>query len=46
MFTNSFIQMSHTFTIVGRITESTLKPINDTGSKIFENEIFEMKDVT
>ena len=46
MFTNSNIQVSHTFTIIGLIAESTLKFINDTRSKIYGNPIFEMEVVT
>ena len=42
-FTNSNIQVSHTFTIIGHIAESTLKFINNTRSKIFGNLILEMK---
>ena len=45
IFTNSNIQVSHTFTIIGLITESTLKFINNTRSKIFGNLILEMKVV-
>ena len=37
MFTNSNIQVSHAFTIIGLIADSTLKFINDTRSKIFGN---------
>ena len=37
MFTNSNIQVSHTFTIIGLIADSTLKLINNTRSKIFRN---------
>ena len=43
MFTNSNMQVSHKFTIVGLIAESTLKFINDTRTKIFGNMILEMK---
>ena len=46
MFTNSYIQVSNTFTIIGPIAESTLKLINDIRSKVFENPVFEMKVVT
>ena len=46
MFTNSYIQVFNTFTIIGLAPQSTLKPINDTRSNIFENAIFEMKVVT
>ena len=46
MFTNSYIQAFNTFTIIGLTPQSTLKPINDTRSNIFENAIFEMKVVT
>ena len=45
MFTNSNIQVSHPFTIIGLIAESTLKFINDTRRKIFGNPILEMKVV-
>ena len=45
MFTSSNIQVSHTFTIIGLIAESTLKVINDTRSKIFGNLILERKVV-
>ena len=45
LFTNSYIQVSHTFIIIGLIEESTLKLINDTISKIFGNLILEMKVV-
>ena len=45
MFTNSNIEVSHTFTTIGLIAESTLKFINDTRSKIFGNLILEMKVV-
>ena len=45
MFTNSFIEVSHTFTIVGLIAESTMKLINDTRNESFGNPIFEMKVV-
>ena len=38
--------MSNTFTKIGLIAESTLKLINKTRSKTFENAIFEMKVVT
>ena len=43
IFTNSNIQVSHTFTIIGLIAESTLKLIHYTRSKIFGNLILEMK---
>ena len=46
MFTNSYIKVSNTFTIIALITESTLKRINDIGSKIFGNPTIEMKVVT
>ena len=45
MFTNSNLQVSHTFTIIGLIVESRLKFINDTRNKIFGNPILEMKVV-
>ena len=45
MFTNSYIQMSHTFPMIGLIAESTMKLIGDIGSKIFGDPIFEMKVV-
>ena len=45
MFTNSYIQVSHTFAIIGPIAESTLKHINNTRHKTFRNEILEMKGV-
>ena len=43
MFTISYMQVSHTFTIIGLIADSTLKIINDIRNKIFGNSIFEMK---
>lgn len=43
MFTNSYIQMFHTFTIIVLVAESTLILKNDTGSKIFKNPNFEVK---
>ena len=43
MFTNSYIQVSHLFTIIVLVAESTLKLKNDTGSKIFRNPNFEVK---
>ena len=45
MLTNSNIQVSHTFTIIGLIAESTLKFISDTRSKIFGNLILKIKVV-
>ena len=45
MFTCSYIQVSHTFTITGLIAESTLKLINDVRRKIFGNPILETKVV-
>ena len=45
MITNSSIQVSHTFTIIGLIAESTLKFVYDTRSKIFGNPILEIKVV-
>ena len=45
MITNSSIQVSHTFTIIGLIAESTLKFVCDTRSKIFGNPILEIKVV-
>ena len=45
MFTNPNIQVSHTFTIIGLIAESTLKLTHDTKSKIFGNLILKMKVV-
>ena len=43
MFSNSNIQVSRTFTIIGLNAESTLKFINNTRSKIFGNLIIEVK---
>ena len=43
MFTNSYIQVSHLFTVIVLVAESTLKLKNDTGSKIFRNPNFEVK---
>ena len=45
MFTNSYIQMSHRFLMIGLIAESTMKLLGDIGSKIFWDPIFEMKVV-
>ena len=45
MFTNSNIHVSHTFTVVGLIAESTFKFINDTRRKIFGSPLLEMKVV-
>ena len=45
MFTNSNIQVSQIFTIIGLFAESTLKLKNETRSKIFGNPIPEMKVV-
>ena len=45
MFTNSYIQMSHRFLMIGLIAESTMKLLGDIGSKIFWDLIFEMKVV-
>ena len=39
MFTHSNVQVSHTFTIIGLIAESTLKFINDIRNKIIGNLI-------
>ena len=41
MFTDSFIEVSNTFTMIGLIAESTLKLINDPRSKVFGNPILE-----
>ena len=46
MFTNSYIQVSYTLTIIGLIAESSMKKVNDIKSKLFWNPIFEMKVVT
>ena len=46
MFTKSCVHVSHTFLAMGAITESTVKLIKGTRSKIFGNEIFEKKDFT
>ena len=46
MFTSSYIQVSHTFTIIVPIADSTLKFIKDTKSNIFGNPIFDRKVVT
>ena len=46
MFPNSYIPVSHTFTVIVLTAESILKFINDTRSKIIRNPIFEMKVVT
>ena len=46
MFTSSYIQASHTFTMIRLIAESTMKLISDTRSNIFGNPIFEIKVVT
>ena len=46
MLTNSYIQVSNTFTKIGLVAESILKLLNETMSKIFGNPIFEMKVVT
>ena len=46
MFTSSYIQVSNIFTIIGPISESTLKIISDTRGKILGNPIFEIKVVT
>ena len=43
MFTDSFIEVSNTFTMIGLIAESTLKLINDPRSKVFGNPILEKK---
>ena len=43
MFTNSNIQLSHTFTMIGFITEFKLRFTDDTRSNVFENAIPEMK---
>ena len=43
MFTSSNIQVSHAFTIIGLIAESTMKFINDYRSKIFGNLILEFQ---
>ena len=43
MLTNSFIEVSNTFSIIGLIAESTLKLINDPKSKVFGNSILEKK---
>ena len=43
MFTSSNIQVSHAFTILGLIAESTMKFINDCRSKIFGNLILEFQ---
>ena len=45
MFTNSNIQISHTFAIIRLIAEFTVKFINNTRSKIFGNPILEIKVV-
>ena len=42
MFTYSYIQVSHTFTIIALIAESTLI----LKRKVFKNAIFELKDTT
>ena len=46
MSTNSYIEMSNTFTIIGFMAKSTLKLTKDTRIKIIVNAIFEMKVVT
>lgn len=46
MSTNSYIQVSNTFTIIKLIAESTLKLKNDTESKIFANPVFEIRVFT
>ena len=46
VFTNAYIQVSDTFTILGLIAESTLRLIDDARGKIFENSIFEKGVVT
>ena len=45
MFTNSYTQVFHTFTIIGLIAEFTLKLRKDIRSRIPENSIFETKVV-
>ena len=45
MFTNSYTQVFHTFTIIGLIAEFTLKLTKDIRSTIPENSIFETKVV-
>ena len=46
MFTNSYISVSHTLTIIGLTVESAPKLINKSRNNIFENPILKMKDVT
>ena len=46
MITNSYIQVSNTFTIIGLNADSTMKLINDTRRKVFGIPIFEIKFVT
>ena len=46
MSTNSYIQVSNTFAIIGLMAKSTLKLTKDTRIKIIVYEIFEMKVVT
>ena len=46
VFTNAYIQVSNTFTILGLIAESTLRLIDDARGKIFGNSIFEKGVVT
>ena len=46
VFTNAYIQVSNTFTIIELIAESTLRLIDDARGKIFGNSIFEKGVVT
>ena len=46
MSTNSYNEVSNTFTIIGFMAKSTLKLTKDTRIKIIVNAILEMKVVT